>query len=217
METAKQEKEVPHFTGWKNVPDGYYTKTTLNREYGVKPIDLEEPDATLRAFGGGRWKDFMLYHIDNTKPVKRRKVKLLECTKRNLGESLYIINKSAKKSRDTKKVAYYSKQFQIVNASKTRQNKLYDLKAMVIQKLLDEDKATVLGYHEQQAYNGDINYLKLLEVGGYTFHLPITKYEANGLKRLGEINIISAEPTRKTSINFYEAEKLLLHYIKNNE
>ncbi len=209
---AAQQKQLPHFTGWKNVPEGYHTKTALRRDMRLKPIDEDDHDATLRAIAGGKWKDFVLYHIDNTIEIKPRKVKLLEATDKSLAEALYIINKSAKTSRDTKQSNYYSRNFQVVGAAKTRQNKLYDLKDETISKLLDENRIKILGYHEQQAYDGDTNFLLMLEIEGFSFHLPASEQQMAGLNKLGEIGIISAEKTREVAINFYEAEKLLKHY-----
>lgn len=210
METREQ--KIPHFIGWKNVPGGYHTKTSLRRDMRLKPIDENKPDATLKAMGGGKWKDFVLYHIDNTVEIKQRKVKLLDPTDKNIAESLYLINKSAKLSRDTKQSNYYDRKFQVVGAAKTRQNKLYYLKDAVIEKLIDENRIDIIGYHEQQSYDGDINYLMMLKMEGFTFHIPISKNETNGLKLLGDIGIIPAEKTRDVSINFYEAKKLLEFY-----
>lgn len=200
--TDSNTQEKPHFKGWNNIKEGYYTKTTLSRDYGLKPINEDDFDATLKAYAAGRWKDFVLYHIDNTIPIKKRKIQLLEQSDKNLAESLYIINKSAKKSRDTKQENYYSRNFQIVNASKTRQNKLYDLKDEVISKLLKENRINIVGYHTQKSYDDNINYLMFLEMKGFTFHLPVCKSQTQNLEQLGVIDIIPAEKTKTTSINF---------------
>ncbi|MBP1968003.1 hypothetical protein J2Z83_000095 [Virgibacillus natechei] len=208
-------KEIPHFKGWSKIPEGYYTKTALKRDMKLKPVDESKHDATLWAVGGGKWKDFVLYHIDNTIEIKQRKVKLLDVTDKNIAEALYTINKSAKLSRDTKQSSYHNKNFQVVGASKTRQNKLYDLKDEVIKKLLNEDRMNIEGYHEQESYNGDTNYLMMLKLEGFTFHIPTSEKETAGLKSLGEIGVISAEKTRSTTINFYESEKLLNHFVNN--
>ncbi|GEM_PF-4797472 len=74
MEVREQAQELPHFVGWDKIPEDYYTKTTLSRDFGVKPIDLNTPDATVRAYGEGTWRNLDLYHLDNTKPIKKRKV-----------------------------------------------------------------------------------------------------------------------------------------------
>jgi hypothetical protein len=216
MTTAEKTNQLPHFRGWNNIPEGYYTKTSLRRDMRLKPLNEDNPDATLRAMGGGRWKDFVLYHIDNTVEIKPRKVKLLEATDENLAEALYIINKSAKTSRDTKQSNYYDRNFQIVGAAKTRQNKLYDLKDEAISKLLEENRINIVGYHKQKAFDGDINYLMMLELKGFTFHIPISEQEIKDLKLLGDIGVISAEKTREVNVNFYEAEKLLKHYTNND-
>src|SRR5699024_3647671 len=114
--------------------------------------------------------------------IKQRNVKLLEMSDRNIAESLYLINKSAKKSRNTKQENYYRRNFQVVGASKTRQNKLYDLKEQVINKLLKHERINVKGYHTQDSYNGGTNYLILLKLEGYTFHMPVCHQETEHLE-----------------------------------
>lgn len=213
MGAGEEGKGLPHFIGWKNIEEGYFTKTTLRNDYRLKPKNPNQHDATLRAFTSGKWREFVLFHIDHTIEIKQRKVKLLELNEENIAESLYIINKSAKKSRDTKQENYYRGNFQVVGTSKTRQGKLYDLKNAVIHKLLSENKINIIGYHKQNSYDGSINHLILLELKGFTFHLPVEINEIRYLKCLGEIGNIPAEKTRATKINFYEAQKLLKHYI----
>lgn len=74
----------------------------------------------------------------------------------------------------------------------------------------------VVGYHKRPSYDGSFNYLKLVEMKGYSFHVPICEDEVRELNELGEIGIILAQVTRDTTINFLEAEKLLPHYIKES-
>lgn len=217
MHTDTKIKHDLHFFGWKNVPDGYCTKTKLNKDYGVKPIDMDLPDATAKVIVGGKWKVLYLYHIDNTKEINKRKVILLEATHANIAESLYIINKSAKKSRDTKQVNYDKRSFRVVQASKTRQNRLYDLKDAVLDKLVKNGCVYVLGYHKQHSmYNNNVNYLRLLGIEGYTFHVPIREQDVLDLEYLGEIGVVPAEAKRQTVIGFFEAELLLKTYIGEN-
>lgn len=202
----------PHFVGWKNVEEGYYTKTTLRNVFGLKPIDESQYDATLRAYMNGKWKDFYLYHIDNCVEINKQKVKKLPITLKNISEALYLINKSAKKSRDTKIENYYYRRHKVVSAAKTRQNKLYNLKDQVIKKLLNEQFAVVLGYHIQTKYVPKIH-LKLIKIGEFSFHQLATLEEVKELEFLGDIDTISSDKTIDVSINFFESINLLNRYV----
>lgn len=206
----------PHFVGWHKVEEGYYTKTRLNAEFGLKPIDEKENAATLRANTPAGWKNFNLFHIDNTIEIKRRKVMELEINNLNIAEALYTINKSAKVSRDTKAENYAEGNHSVVQQSKARQVKLYKMKDAVINKLLIEGKANTLGFHKQKSQWGEgYHYLILIEFEGFTFHLPTT--EVNTLKELGEIEIIQAKKTRSVNIKFFESVNLLERFMQQKE
>ncbi|UFT97719.1 hypothetical protein KO561_10840 [Radiobacillus kanasensis] len=204
-------KEIPHFHGWSNIPKNYYTKTKLKNEMGRKPLDVKKYDATLKAMAGGKWRHFVLYHIDHTVPIKPRKVDIskFEFSIQHLSEALYRINKHAKKHRDTKQENYYEGNHKIVGAAKTKQLKYYDLKELVLEKLLEENKAAIKGYHKMFD-----SYYLLIECGNFTFHRPLSQHEIDEFIDLVEIDEkISSEPVKEISINFYEAEKLLEKYI----
>lgn len=204
----------PHFVGWDKIEEGYFTKTTLKNEYGLKPRDVNEHDVTLKAYMQGKWRDFVLYHIDNTVEIKKRKIADIDPTIENLSQALYVINKSAKVSRDTKNENYQRRRHGIVSAAKKRQEHLYSLKDATLNKLLKEKLANVKGYHKQKSsYNDEYNYLILIEFGDFTFHKPSFPGQVENLVELGEVNKISSEKTFKAKINFFESEKLLEKYI----
>lgn len=199
-------ENVPHYQGYKNIPEGYYTKNVLNKEYGVKPYNENDIDATARVFLNSSWKYINLYHLDNCVEIKRRKVIEHELTLFNIAESLYIINKSAKMSRDTKRLNYEKGTHSVVQAAKTRQIKLYELKTEVLNKLIKSKKVDIEGFHTIN----DKNYL-LVSFEGFTFHMP--NENVNGLKNLGVIDeLITAEKTRSTVLNFYEAMSVLQRF-----
>lgn len=205
------ERQLPHFHSWKNIEEGYQTKTAL-KSLGLKPKDVDKYDATLKAYAGGKWKDFVLYKVDNCLPIKKAKVNELDMTDENIAEALYIINKSAKKSRDTKNENYSSRNHSVVKRSKQRQVILYELKDQVINKLLCEGKASIKGYHKQNEHQ---NCLLLIEFKGLTFHLPSSNHSLlSDLKELGEIGIISAT-SRKTRLKFNESMQLLKNYVEH--
>lgn len=211
-------EEVQTFMRWNNVPDGYATKTLLNKEHKLKPFDEGKPDAYVRAQYNSKWNTYNLYLIDNCIPIKQIKTNVdhLPMTDENLAQALYMINKSAKKSRDTKSFNYYRGKHGIVSASKTRQMKLYDLKDNVISKLKGENRINVVGYHVQENDWGK-NHLLLLGLSGYTFHVPVDQSQAEQHASLGKIDVIPSEQTKKTKIKFNEAVKILEKYIESEE
>lgn len=208
------QKDIPHFQGWSKVANGYHTKTRLRNEFGLKPLNEEEYDATAKLYVNGRWGDYLLYHVDNCIEVKKRQVAELPITDAAIAEALYLINKSAKVSRDTKQENYYVGNHFIVKAAKTRQTKLYELKNEVLKKLIAKGKITVKGYHEMSG-----NIFLLLELEGFSFHMPIQeKQKTKGLEHLGKLDgKISAEKTISVSMNFFEAENLLRRYINGEK
>lgn len=133
---------------------------------------------------------------------------LVEETNENIAEALYIINKSAKVSRDTKSEMYMRGEHRICHAAKTRSNNLYELKDMVIHKLITENRINLIGYHRS-----GLGYLALYELSGFTFHIPCNNRDTDG-EFLGDFDeIVSAEKTRKTSINYNQAINLLENYV----
>lgn len=82
-----------------------YTETQLKRDLKMKLKEDEEGEL-IQIYTGGRWKEFEFFKINQAIPLRTRKkveIKDIEITNENLCEVLYIINKSAKISRDTKK------------------------------------------------------------------------------------------------------------------
>ncbi|MMZ61038.1 hypothetical protein D1872_231660 [compost metagenome] len=132
-------------------------------------------------------------------------------TDENIAKALYVINKSAKKSRDTKTLNYEFNKHDIVSHAKKRQTELYDLKSAVITKLIQENKVVVKGYHKQ-IFNNNTSYIKLIEFCGRTFHIPISKFDVADLNFLGEIEDVIAADAVKTKIKFNEAYNLLCRY-----
>ncbi|KOO46684.1 hypothetical protein AMD01_11315 [Priestia koreensis] len=209
--------EITTYKGWSNVPEDFKTKTQL-KEIKLKPVAEELPDAYVKAQTKYGWKEFNLYHIKNTQEIKSRVINVREfpITLKNIENALYIINKSAKKSRDTKVLNYSIRKHGIVSVAKKRQMKLYDLKNDVIDKLISENKLSIKGWHKQNL-NGYDTPLLLMQIVDITFHMPISFEELkNSLEKpqyLGEIGVISAQPTRKIDMKFSEAVSLLEKYL----
>lgn len=78
-----------------------YTKAGL-KEIDMKPKKGELPQV-YEVYTGGHYRKFDFYTLEQSEQIKKRNtiVKELEITQENVCKSLYVINKSAKISRDT--------------------------------------------------------------------------------------------------------------------
>ncbi|MGV2641553.1 hypothetical protein GNF86_08780 [Clostridium perfringens] len=188
--------------------DVYYV--TYLKELGFKIKEGEKPFVYVDVYVNGFWKrNVPAYKIEQTSKISKRRtdIRLLDINNENLCISLYVINKSAKKSRDTKQKSYDSKIFKTTNYSKTRETLLYQLKKEVIYKMVSEGRLQVIGYHKQFE-----NYLILYKYKEYSFHIPIN-FIPKDITYLGEIDsLISSESNIKT-IKFSEAKLLLKTYL----
>ncbi|MDG6884236.1 YkyB family protein [Clostridium perfringens] len=188
--------------------DVYYV--TYLKELGFKIKEGEKPFVYVDVYVNGFWKrNVPAYKIEQTSKISKRRtdIRLLDINNENLCISLYVINKSAKKSRDTKQKSYDSKIFKTTNYSKTRETLLYQLKKEVIYKMVSEGRLQVIGYHKQFE-----NYLILYKYKEYSFHIPIN-FVPKDITYLGEIDsLISSESNIKT-IKFSEAKLLLKTYL----
>ena len=139
---------------------------------------------------------------------------LLEPTDENIAQALYVINKSAKVSRDTKQKEYNYGRHSLCKSAKTRMQNHYDLKDAVMKKLISENRMEYIGINKQETSWGT-NYLLLYKMCGFTFHLPCydnSKYtEENNILR--DINgVISSEKTIKVNVKYHDAIRLLEQY-----
>lgn len=188
--------------------DVYYV--TYFKELGFKIKEGEKPFVYVDVYVNAFWKrNVPAYKIEQTSKISKRRtdIRLLDINNENLCISLYVINKSAKKSRDTKQKSYDSKIFKTTNYSKTRETLLYQLKKEVIYKMVSEGRLQVIGYHKQFE-----NYLILYKYKEYSFHIP-TNFVPKDITYLGEIeSLISSESNIKT-IKFSEAKLLLKTYL----
>jgi hypothetical protein len=135
-----------------------YCKAHLSK-IGLKPKDetiYEKHDVYVDR----HWKTFKFYTLDNTiakRPHVRTSNDLPE-TPDNICEALYLINKSAKKSRDTAQSSYYHSNHTQAKIAKTRKNNLYDLKDKTIKKLVEDGILELVGYHTQTIYRATTYY-----------------------------------------------------------
>lgn len=162
--------EKPRFSRWSQVPEHLKTKTQL-KELGLKPLDESDVQATIKVRQHGSTREFDLYDISMTRPINKRIVNIdsIEITPETIAESLYVINKSAKKSRDTKELNYSWGYHDVVSRAKIRQNQLYALKEEVLEKCIATGIAEVLGYHAQKLEHLRFEWVDTDEIVGSGF------------------------------------------------
>ncbi|SNU06669.1 YkyB-like protein [Lachnospiraceae bacterium] len=167
------------------------------------------------------WGGKRTYNIYSMKDVifaevpQIHQVIIPDMTEKNLEEALYLVNKSAKVSRDTKEQSYKCKNHKQVKASKTRSNNLYCLKDSALHKMIDEKRLHYMGVHKQIIGNQE-NYLSYYIGHFYSYHIPCAEFDEKDY--LGEIQgKISSEKTVKTDITFPQAVLLIKEYINKNE
>ena len=148
------------------------------------------------------------------KRIVHREVHNLPQTDENIAWALYIINKSAKVSRDTKNRSYRSGDYRICNAAKTRMLSHYCLKDAVIKKLIAENRMEFVGINKQELPDGNVQYLELYKIGRFSFHLlceDTSRYKADFI--LGDIHdLISADKSRDIKMTYRDAVHLLETY-----
>ena len=149
-----------YFSSWKRFGDyndssesPIYCKTQLSR-MGLKPKNIQDYQTHTVCYDG-RAADFKFYTLSNT--VEKRKVtrttsSVVE-TPETLCESLYIINKSAKKSRNTAQRNYNRDNHSQARTAKKRKEELYDLKNKAMKKLIEDKVINLIGYHIQKTVN----------------------------------------------------------------
>lgn len=214
-----------------------YSKTQLKQYFGMNDAligKLPEPNVKVCRYEHPDFYGYSAEMIENIltetwmqeelKAIqdKRRKwhesraARPVDMTEKHLAEALYIINKSAKKSRDTKNDAYYRRNHQVCHSAKTRAANLYAIKDAVLSKLIADGKAQYIGVNVQVS-TFSRTYLKLYAYGGFTFHLPCREEDVKQSEILADRieGIISAEADKTTSINYTQAVQVLNDYLKS--
>ena len=72
-----------------------------------------------------------------------------EITDEVIFKSMYILNKSAKKSRDTQKRANQENNLPLMKRSKTRKDFIYKIKHSAMEKLVEDGRLEFIGFHKQ--------------------------------------------------------------------
>lgn len=117
-------------------------------------------DATYKSSNGNIGKLYNIIDVwdckSNTPYKKKFKIRELEITDENISNALYLINKSAKVSRDTKNK---QPRTSVGKASRTRMISLYELKDAVISKLIKDGRIEIIGVHNKEYKSTETNYM----------------------------------------------------------
>lgn len=178
------------FTKKDQVPTEYKTKEELQK---MGKIPVGAPIAKLK----DRDRYHYLFDLKQSAPIPSRHSAPIQPTVDNLAKALFAVNRHAKTS--------------------PQPQKLYQLKTSVIEKLIDEGKATKVGlqqspnpskYHQQTSNT-------LVKVGEYGFHILSTREDLLELPHLGEWSDDFRNPTDTFPLR--QAVQLLEQYIRPKE
>lgn len=167
---------------------------------------------------------YFLYDVNDTislfhsgdYPKKQTRHYEIDQNDENIAEALYIINKSAKKSRDTRHTAYHMRKHGVCHAAKTRSIQLYALKNHVIQKMISEGKASFLGF-KKQIVNNNAVYLKTYAIADRQFHIPCDDEVNDSCLLPGAIERMISAEKKNTVLNYIQALTLLKKYVGYEE
>lgn len=141
-----------------------------------------------------------------------------ELTTENICRALYLLNKNAKKLRDNKNKSYKLKNYELVNKYKIEESGLYFIKEKVMNKLIQENKLKLKGWHSivREHFKNDMIpafYYTYNNFGFHTLEKPegIPMYK---IKPLGIIkNNIPNDINYDIDINFNDAIALLQKFL----
>lgn len=139
----------------------------------------------------------------------------MDFSDKELLESLYVLNKSAKKSRDTQKKAIQEHRIAVAKRAKARKDFIYKIKHLAMKKLVLEDKLKFIGIHKQDISGGSFYLAYYKSKEGFSYHRPATKAEIKMYKEhvIASMDVVPADIKRKPDIGYEQAVKILLTYI----
>lgn len=139
----------------------------------------------------------------------------MEITDEMIFKSMYILNKSAKKSRDTQNKANKEHNLPVFKRAKKRKDFIYKIKHLAMKKLIDDGKIKFVGIHKQST-NGTEFYLAYYKSeSGFSYHRPATKKEIKEYKesKMMQMTVVPATVIRKQDITYTQAIDIILEYI----
>ena len=137
---------------------------------GFRPIKGVEPHARVRIHQYRRgYLEFDVYRNDQVEAKRQSS----PATTIPVLAALWVVNRRAKRCRDLA-INYNDQKAYGFAKSNTREKKrIYGLKGQVLQYLLNEDAAVIIGHHRFP--NG--NWAELVSCEGYTLHRPCAPLE----------------------------------------
>lgn len=138
-----------------------------------------------------------------------------ELTDENIFKSMYILNKSAKKSRDTQKKANSEGNITLMKRCKTRKDYIYKIKHLAMEKLVEEGRLEFMGIHKQDVNETSFYLAYYKSKDGFSYHRPATKEEIKLFKeeKIVSMTVVPATVKHKQDIKFKEGVEILLKYI----
>jgi restriction system protein len=125
------------------------TRTQWRRE-GRRIRKGASPSAFFDSYYYGR--TYELYSLAETEPVTPRTARpasVLSFAEDSLGSAIQTINDAAKRRRDGASTAYERRQHNRAQLFSSQKAEFYDLKDSVLQRLLDQGRAKIVGYHSK--------------------------------------------------------------------
>ena len=138
-----------------------------------------------------------------------------EITDEVIFKSMYILNKSAKKSRDTQKKANKENNLPLMRRAKTRKDFIYKIKHLAMEKLIEEGRLEFIGIHKQDVNHTSFYLAYYKSAEGFSYHRPATKQEIKLYKEdsIQTMTVVPATVKRKQDIGYMEAIEILLKFI----
>lgn len=130
-------------------------------------------------------------------------------------KSMYVLNKSAKKSRDTQKKANKENNLPLMRRAKNRKDFIYKIKHLAMDKLVEEGKIEFIGIHKQDVNKTSFYLAYYKSKQGFSYHRPATKKEIKQYKEnsISTMTVVPATVKRKQDIGYNEAVQILLTFI----
>ena len=172
---------------------------------GFRPIKGVEPHTRIRIHRYRQgYLEFDVYRQDQVEPKRQ----ISPAKTIPVFAALWTINRRAKRCRDLAKQFYDQAEYGLAKAHSSQKERLYDLKGQVLQHLLNENAAVIVGHHRFP--NG--NWAELIACDGYFFHRPCAAIEG---AVICERNDIEAKPKGAKESRIKDARYTLEEFLKD--
>jgi hypothetical protein len=169
------------------------------RALGFRPKNGEEPRTTLSRYGGGVLKLFDRSQIQPIRTKKRRPPEELPLTPENVARACWIVNRTAKRYRDSASKHYSGGRHGLARTSSEKKQDLYGLKDRAVAWLAGRDLLKAERIH------GGV----CLWTGvGYSFHSTLAPHDL-AIPETDEPLLIESKPKGRGEMRLIDAEALL--------